>query len=303
MKIRDLLNKGYLLVVSLRPKQWVKNLIVFAGIIFAQKAFDLQMLMLTIYVFLLFCIASSCVYLINDLKDINKDKLHPKKKNRPIASGELSQNFVVIFLAGTIPSTIVISFLLNHVFGLIVLLYLLMMICYTYGLKEIAVLDAFIISGGFVLRGISGVEIIGVYMSPWFLVCASLLALFIVFCKRRHELLVLKDDAIAHRRILSEYNILFLDQLIVIISSAIIVTYILYTLAPETVQKFQTKGLLLTTPFVMFGLFRFLWFVYRQNDGGSAEDILINDPLMIITMLGWLISIIIILYAGTAKIL
>jgi 4-hydroxybenzoate polyprenyltransferase len=296
------LNKIYLLIISLRPKQWIKNLIVFAGILFAQKIFDPAMFLKTIEAFVIFCAASSSVYLINDLRDQEQDRLHPKKKHRPIASGAVAPSLAWVTLVILLPAILILSFWLNYVFGLIVLLYLIMMFGYTYRLKEIAVLDAFIISGGFVLRGVAGVEIVGIYISPWFLICASLLALFIVFCKRRHEVLVLKDNAEAHRKILSEYNAPFLDQLIGIISSATIVTYILYTLAPETVAKFHTRGLLLTAPFVVFGLFRFLWFVYRKNDGGSAEDIIIKDPIMVMTMVGWLAAAILVLYGKAIKI-
>jgi len=287
-----------LLIKSARPKQWVKNLIIFAGIIFALKLFVLADFVKVFSAFVLFCSISSCVYFVNDLKDIKTDQLHAKKKDRPLASGQLSPLLVVMALLVLLPPTIFGSFILNFYFGLIITFYVLMMLAYTFGLKNIVIIDAFIIAAGFVLRGVAGIVVIGVGMSAWFFVCAMLLALFIVFCKRRNELVVLGDQAINHRKILAEYNTPLLDQLISIVSAAIIVTYSLYTLAPETIAKFNTRGLVFTVPFVLLGVFRFLYLVYKKERGGSAETIMLTDWYLIFVMLGWILSAFIIIYGG-----
>lgn len=286
-----------LLLESARPKQWVKNLIIFAGFIFAQRFFVVADLTKVLWAFILFCLVSSCIYFINDLKDVKTDQLHEKKKKRPLASGKLSPWFVIAVLLILLPAIIIAAFVLNYYFGLIITTYALMMIAYTYGLKNVVIIDAFIIATGFVLRGVAGLVVIGAEMSAWFFVCALLLALFIVFCKRRNELVVLGDQAINHRQILAEYNKPLLDQLISIVASAIIVTYSLYTLAPETIAKFNTGNLVFTVPFVLLGVFRFLYLVYKKEKGGSAEKLMLTDLYLILVMLGWISTAFIVIYA------
>lgn len=286
------------LFISLRPKQWLKNLIVYAGIVFSLRLFVLVDLVKVSYAFLLFCAVTSSIYLLNDLLDRESDQLHPKKKLRPLASGRLSPTVAIIAICLLAPLSLWLSFLLSVKLVLIVILYYLMMLCYVFGLKKMVIVDAFIIAAGYVLRGVAGIEVINIKMSPWFLVCASLLALFIVFCKRRHELMLLGEAADRHRASLQGYGVVFLDQLIAIVTAAVIVTYSLYTLAPETVLKFHTQKLILTVPFVLFGLFRFLYLVYNEDEGGSAETIMLTDWPLILTMLGWLVAVLVVLYGG-----
>jgi 4-hydroxybenzoate polyprenyltransferase len=181
---------------------------------------------------------------------------------------------------------------------MIILAYMLLMVGYTFGLKEIVILDAFVIALGFVLRGLAGGEVLQVEISPWFMVCAFLLALFIVFCKRKHELLVLTSQAISHRRVLADYNQPLLDTLVSVVTAAVAVTYSLYTLVPETIAKFQTSNLVYTIPFVLFGLFRYLFLVYKKEEGGSAEKLMLTDPFLIINMLVWVVLVVIIIYGG-----
>ena len=285
------------LIISLRPKQWLKNLIVYAGIVFSLRLFVLGDLLKVSYAFLLFCAVTSTIYLLNDLVDRASDRLHPKKKFRPLASGQLSPTVAIIAISVLFPLSLWLSFLLGLKFAAIVVAYYLMMFGYVFGLKKMVIVDAFIIAAGYVLRGVAGIEVINIEMSPWFLVCASLLALFIVFCKRRHELMLLGEEADRHRASLKGYGAVFLDQLIAIVTAAVIVTYSLYTLAPETVLKFHTQRLILTVPFVLFGLFRFLYLVYNEEEGGSAETIMLTDWPLILTMLGWLAAVLVILYA------
>jgi len=285
------------LLISIRPKQWLKNLIVYAGIVFSLRLFVLGDLLKVSSAFLLFCLVTSTIYLLNDLVDRASDRLHPKKKLRPLASGQLSPTVAIIAIVVLLPFSLWLSFLLGLKFAAIVGAYYLMMFGYVFGLKKMVIVDAFIIAAGYVLRGVAGVEVINIDMSPWFLVCASLLALFIVFCKRRHELMLLGEGADRHRASLKGYGTVFLDQLIAIVTAAVIVTYSLYTLAPETVLKFNTQRLILTVPFVLFGLFRFLYLVYNEDEGGSAETIMLTDWPLILTMFGWLAAVLMILYA------
>jgi len=284
------------LIISLRPKQWLKNLIVYAGIVFSLRLFVLGDLIKVSYAFLLFCAVTSTIYLLNDLLDRESDRLHPKKKLRPLASGQLSPAVAIAAIIVLLPLSLWLASLLSLKFTVIVVAYYIMMFGYVFGLKKMVIVDAFIIAAGYVLRGVAGIEVINIDMSPWFLVCASLLALFIVFCKRRHELMLLGEGADRHRASLKGYGAVFLDQLIAIVTAAVIVTYSLYTLAPETVVKFHTQKLILTVPFVLFGLFRFLYLVYNEEEGGSAETIMLTDWPLIVTMLGWLGAVLTILY-------
>ncbi|MFA5839259.1 MAG: decaprenyl-phosphate phosphoribosyltransferase [Candidatus Margulisiibacteriota bacterium] len=286
----------YYLWISLRPKQWLKNLIIFAGILFALKLSNLPLFINTVYAFLLFCAVTSCIYLINDLKDMQNDKLHSSKKLRPLASGALSPIIAKLFVIVALPFSLFFSYQLNVNFCYLVVAYIIIMLGYTFGLKKIVILDAFIIAAGYVIRAVAGVEVIGVVFTPWFLVCAFLLALFIVFCKRRNEILVLGENAVIHRLVFQEYNLQYLDQLISVVTAAIILTYSLYTLSSETVQKFNTSNLIYTVPFVIFGLFRYLYLVYKKDEGGSAENLMLSDIPLIGAMFGWLFAVIVILY-------
>jgi len=290
------MSQFYFLWISMRPKQWLKNLIIFAGIIFALKLTNLPLLINTFYAFVLFCVVTSCIYLINDLNDRQKDLLHASKKQRPLASGVFYPIIAILFVSIFLPISVFLSYLLNINFCYLVLAYIILMLGYTFGLKKIVILDAFIIAAGYVIRAVAGVEVIGVVFTPWFLICAFLLALFIVFCKRRNEILVLGENAVIHRLVFQEYNLQYLDQLISVVTAAIILTYSLYTLASETVQKFNTTNLIYTVPFVIFGLFRYLYLVYKKDEGGSAENLMLTDVPLISAMLGWLIAIICILY-------
>ena len=289
------MNQFFYLFESLRPKQWVKNLIVFAALIFAQKALVLKLSLRAVFAFVVFCGISSCIYLINDLKDIKKDKLHPDKSRRPLASGKLSKSPALLFLICFTPLFLFLAFWFNLFFGIVVFIYFVLMLAYTFYLKEIVILDAFIISTGYVLRGVAGAVIVSVEISFWFFICASLLALFIVFCKRRHELLILDAESIKHRRVLVEYNTLLLDQFISIVAASTVVAYSLYTVAPETILKFHTENLIFTIPFVLFGLFRYLYLVYKKDGGGSAEKIMLSDKPLIFDMFAWLLVVFLVL--------
>lgn len=274
---------------ALRPNQWTKNLVVPAALFFAFGDRSQTITLLAVYQIVaatgLFCLVSSGVYLMNDIRDLEADRVHPTKRFRPIAAGRVSiplaGSLSVILLAGSLAA----SFLLAPPFALSVAAYIAMQLVYTLWLKHLALVDVFVIALGFVLRAVAGGLAIHVPISPWLLVCAFLLALFLALCKRRHEKLFLEENAESHRASLEDYDPKLLDQLIAIASAATIVSYSIYTLSPETVHKFGTPLLAGTIPFVIFGIFRYLDLVYRKEGGGRPEKTLLTDRVLIADLL------------------
>ncbi|MEO0068017.1 MAG: decaprenyl-phosphate phosphoribosyltransferase [candidate division WOR-3 bacterium] len=281
---------------SMRPKQWVKNLLVFAALVFSENLLDLPKVLRSFGAFVAFCLVSGAVYIYNDIVDKEQDRIHPKKRLRPIASGQLPVFPAAI--AGTVAVIIGIGagFYLDWRFGLIIAFYFLLQLAYSFSLKKIVVLDVMVVAAGFALRAISGTYVIRVQISPWLFVCAILLALFLALAKRRHELLFLEGGGISHRSVLGKYSETLLDQMIAVATSATVIAYCLYTIAPETVHKFGTHNLILTVPFVLYGIYRYLYLVYRKEEGGAPEKVLFTDLPLIIDVLLWLLSVVIILY-------
>ncbi len=273
----------------LRPNQWTKNLVVLAAYFFAfgdqHQSMPGHALVRILSACALFCLASSSIYIINDLHDADADRLHPTKRFRPIAAGRVSQTLAAGLAVMLLAISLMGAARLAPNFGLLVCVYVAMQAAYTYGLKKIALLDVFIIATGFVLRAAGGGLAIHVHVSPWLLVCAFLLALFLALCKRRHEKILLEDNAEGHRASLEYYNTKLLDQLIAIVCASTIVSYSVYTLSTETVQKFGTSLLSLTIPFVIFGIFRYLDLVYRKDAGGRPEKTLLTDGILIVDLI------------------
>jgi 4-hydroxybenzoate polyprenyltransferase len=279
-----------------RPKQWTKNLIIFAGLDFSESLFNLDLLGKAVLAFILFSLLSGSVYIINDILDLEKDRKHPQKSKRPLPSGEAKIPFALGFAILLAIFSLGISFLQSLSFGLVALSYFLLITLYSLFLKNIAILDVLSISLGFVLRVIAGAVIVKVLISPWLLICTTLLALFLALAKRRHELVLLEEKAIEHRLILREYTPRLLDQMISVATASTLMAYSLYTIWPETVEKFETKNLLLTIPFVLYGIFRYLYLVYRKDMGGSPEIILMKDRPLIISIILWLLVVMFVLY-------
>lgn len=279
----------------MRPKQWIKNLLLFAGLIFSKNFFQPQLLTKTIFGFIIFCLLSGVVYIINDLVDIKEDKLHPVKAKRPIASGKISpQNaYLAAIIIGIVG--IVASFLIEPLFFLVTVAYLILALLYSIVLKKIVILDVIVIAVGFLLRALAGTVVIGVEISVWLFICVFLLALFIGFSKRRHEIVLLESAGERHRKTLAHYSPGVLDQLISVVTASTLVSYILYTVSAETVMKFGTEWLVLTTPFVLYGIFRYLWLVYQKKLGGAPEQSLLLDKPLLIDVILWIISVIIII--------
>jgi 4-hydroxybenzoate polyprenyltransferase len=269
------------LFVSLRPHQWLKNLVVLAALVFSKHLFDADAAAQAAVALIVFCTLAGVVYLVNDLADLERDRLHPAKRMRPLASGALSPGAARVAAALLFGFAISAAWTLGPGFLLCALAYPALGLAYSLGLKHVVILDVLAVALGFVLRAVAGAVAIGVHFSPWLLVCTLLLALFLVLAKRRHELVTL-EDAVAHRQILAEYSPYLLDQMIAVVTASCLTAYAFYTLAPETVEKYRTERLALTIPFVIYGIFRYLYLVHQRGEGGSPGDVLLTDrPLLV----------------------
>jgi 4-hydroxybenzoate polyprenyltransferase len=321
---------------AMRPRQWTKNLLVFAGIVFAQRMLDFGALGRAVGAFVVFCLLSGLVYLMNDLKDLESDRQHPTKCRRPLASGKLAVSTAIGgIIAVAILATLLTALLLvwpgvagmaqslhvslvplrvslvpsppqpvdsqygilgnlgggRYLFAVVAAAYVGLNLAYTYRLKHVVIIDVFCLAGGFVLRAVAGAVVISVPISPWLYLCTLLLSLFIALGKRRQELILLENGAAAHRRILREYSPQLLDQMMTIVTSATVMAYSLYTFQSTT----GNHRLMITIPFVLYGIFRYLYLIYMKMEGGSPEEILLKDKhilgsvvLCVLTMLALL---------------
>jgi 4-hydroxybenzoate polyprenyltransferase len=285
------------LVVSLRPYQWIKNLVVLAALAFSKHLFDVDAAARAALAFLVFCALASAVYLVNDILDVEGDRLHPAKRTRPIASGQLPVGPARIAAAVLLGVALAGSLALGPGFQICAGSYAVLGIVYSLSLKHAVILDVLTVALGFVLRAVAGAVAIGVHFSPWLVVCTLLLALFLALAKRRHELVSL-DDAAAHRSILAEYSPYLLDQMIAVVTASCLTAYAFYTLAPETVEKYKTERLALTIPFVIYGIFRYLYLVHRHDQGGSPGDVLLTDRPLLATVALWAVAMVLIVYTA-----
>lgn len=285
------------LFIAMRPKQWIKNGLIFAALVFDQQLFVRDPLLRTIAGFFLLCMGASAVYLINDLADLEQDRNHPIKRSRPLPAGLLSVDIarvaaVVLFILA--PG---IGFALNKTFGVILLSYMVLNLFYSFWLKHIPIIDVMVLATGFVLRVALGVALITVQrFSPWLYMCTTLLALFIGFGKRRAEMVLLADNANSHRRALDGYTIPLLDQILVIVSGMTIIAYSLYTFSAENLP--DNNSMMLTIPFVLYGIFRYLYLVNVENAGGAPEELVLTDKPLMATFVCWGVSAVAILYLG-----
>lgn len=286
----------YMVWKSLRPKHWMKNFFVFAGLLFSQNIFNLPLLFKVIFAFLVFCLLSSSVYILNDLTDLEEDRRHPVKSRRPLASGRFKVSHAILALIVLIPFLLGISYYLSLSFFLVALTYFLLQLAYSFSLKHIVILDVFAIACGFALRVVAGAVIIDVEISSWLLICTILLALFLGFSKRRHELVVLEEGAQEQRKVLTDYSPYLLDQMISVVTASTVVSYALYTMSKETIEKFGTRNLIFTIPFVLYGIFRYLYLIHQKGAGENPENILVTDKPLMINILLWVITVGIILY-------
>ncbi len=286
------------LLVSLRPHQWPKNLFVLAALAFSKHLFEADAVLRAGLAFLVFCALSGAVYLVNDLADLESDRLHPQKRRRPLASGALSVRTARLAAALLFAAGLVGSLALGPAFAAAGLAYVVLNLAYSFGLKHVVILDVLAISLGFVLRAVAGALAIAVHFSSWLLVCTILVALFLSLAKRRHELVSLDSAASDHRRILAEYTPYLLDQMIAVVTASCLTAYAFYTMAPETVEKYQTERLALTIPFVLYGIFRYLYLVHRREEGGSPSDVLLTDRPLLVAVALWAVAVVVIIYSA-----
>jgi len=283
------------LIETLRPRQWTKNLVIFAGLIFDGQFLQLTPFLRVLLAALLFCLVSGVTYTINDLLDLDADKLHPQKRNRPLASGRLGKRTAIIFIIVLSAISLAGGYLLSSNLALIFVAYTLLILAYSLWLKKIMILDVLVIASGFVLRVLAGLSVITVaYFSPWLFVLTTLLAMYLAFGKRLAELKLLETDAINHRKTLDGYTVPLLNQYIMVILTAILITYTFYTFSAHPGQS--NYVMMLTLPFVVYGIFRYLYLIQSDLTTSSPEEVLLKDRPLQIAIALWGLSVIAIIY-------
>jgi 4-hydroxybenzoate polyprenyltransferase len=273
---------------AMRPRQWTKNVFVFAGIVFGQRLYDRGAVVWSLAAFCIFCFLSSSVYLLNDIADADKDREHPTKRTRPIASGRLPKSLAIAFALIFAVGGLALSLAINRVFTLFAFTYLALNLLYSFSLKHVVILDVLAVASFFVLRASAGAAAINVEISHWLLICTLLLALFIALSKRRHEIVLLEENAAAHRISLTEYSPYLLDQMIAVVTASTLMAYVLYTVDERTIAVFGATRLLYTIPFVIFGIFRYLYLIHQKGEGGDPDRIIISDRPFLINVLLWM---------------
>jgi 4-hydroxybenzoate polyprenyltransferase len=282
-------------VASLRPRQWVKNLFVFAGLVFAQQLFTPAALT-ALAAFAIFCALSGAVYLVNDVADRERDRRHPTKRLRPIAAGRLSAGAGLAIAILLVIGALAASLAITPAFALVAVAYAGLLTAYSAWLKHIVILDVLVVAMGFTLRAVAGAVAIRVEISSWLLICTILIALFLALGKRRHEYVALRAVAAGHRPILDEYSEALLDQMIAVVTASTVTAYALYTMSPETVAKFHTHWLPATMPFVLYGIFRYLYLIYRKELGGNPSEAFLSDRALQINTGAWIAAVLVIIY-------
>jgi 4-hydroxybenzoate polyprenyltransferase len=284
-----------IILQAMRPRQWIKNVALLVPLVFSRNLLTPAVLVTALAATATFCLLSGGVYLLNDLIDIEQDRRHPLKSRRPLAAGTLSVGLTRWICLVSLLLALGLGFLIHTALGLAALAYLGVQVAYSLALKHVVILDTFCIAAGFFIRVVAGAYAIEVEVSSWLLVCTIFVSLFMALGKRRHEILLLEDQAAEHRTVLKNYDVLLLDQMISVVTAATLVAYSVYTLAPETVQRFGTDDLKYTIPFVLYGIYRYLYLVYRKQQGGAPETLLLTDLPMLINMggyavvLGWIL--------------
>ena len=293
------MNQLLFIVQSMRPNQWTKNLVVFAGLVFSRNLMNGELAVKSAEAFAVFCLLSGTIYLVNDIVDLERDRLHDRKKLRPLASGRLQ---IPVAIAASVIITLlalVLAWFIGREFFIVAVVFLGLNTLYTFALKGVVLLDVLSISISFILRAIGGVEALRsldptIEISPWLLICTLFLALFLGFCKRRQELVTMAQ-AHSHRDSLREYSPALLDQLVGITAGGSVLAYAIYTIWPDTVEKFGTANLVYTVPIVLLGVMRYLYLVYSKQKGGSPSDLLLQEKFMLITVVVWVVLVVAIL--------
>ena len=285
------------LAVSVRPRQWIKNLFVFAGLIFSHKLFTPDAGR-ALAAFAVFCALSGTVYLVNDVADRERDRAHPRKRLRPVASGALSARAAVGAAIVLALVSLTTAAALGSAFLLAAAGYVVLLLAYSVWFKHIVLVDVLVVASGFVLRAVAGALAVDVDISGWLLICTILIALFLALGKRRHEYLTLDAEAARHRPILAEYSAPLLDQMIAVVTASTVTSYALYTMSPETIAKFGTRLLPATLPFVLYGVFRYLYLLYRRQLGGNPSELFLNDRALVLNAGLWVVAVVAIIYGA-----
>lgn len=280
-----------------RPKQWVKNLFLFAPLIFARELFLLEPVLIALKAFVSFCFVASAVYVINDVADVEADRAHPEKKFRPLAAGSISLVGAYIFAGILMACASLIAFGMDGRFLLVLSLYFLMNLAYSFALKNVVLLDVFIIAAGFMMRVVGGAYAINVETSSWLVLCTMFISLFLGFAKRRTELIQVPDVAFTERRVLRRYQVGFLDNMLTIAAAGTVIAYALYTVAPRTLQVFGTDKLIYTTVFVIYGIFRYLYLIHTTSSTDKPAEVVTSDAPILATAALWVLSCVFLIYA------
>ena len=286
------------MVRLLRPAHWAKNVFVLAPVVFAQELTNSEAVKSALLAFVAFCVASSAVYVFNDIRDREEDRRHPLKRNRPLAAGTVSVSQAWVLAVLLVMGALMLSLYLGPEFFAVLLTYLVLNQLYSAGLKHVVILDVMIISLGFVLRVLAGGAATGVKISAWIVLCTFFVALFLAFSKRRHELVLLEHEAPEQRPVLSHYSPAFLDQMINVVTASTVVSYAMYAIAPETTEKFHTQYLIYTIPMVLFGIFRYLYLIYQKPSRRNPTEAILRDPAFLINILIWGLAVLLIVYRG-----
>jgi len=282
-------NKVWAIATQLRPHHWVKNLFVVAPLLFSQQFRLTGSCRRSFLALVAFCALSSAIYVLNDLSDLKEDQKHPIKKNRPLARGVLSSNVALVLIIILVAANLGLSWVLGSNFLLISLIFLALNTLYSFGLKHVAILDVMTIAAGFVLRIVAGSIAIAVGPSHWLILCTIMVSLFLGFTKRRAELVSLEGAGGQTRKVLQDYSIAFLDQVIPMVTAATIICYALYTVDNRTLNVLGTRAMLLTVPSVMYGLFRYIYLIYHKNKGADPTDLVCRDAPTLINLLIWVL--------------
>jgi len=284
-------------LVSMRPLHWIKNVFVLAPLVFAQRLGDADAVLRALAAFALFCLVSSVVYLVNDLADREQDRLHRRKRKRPIAAGELAPGFASVLAVVFAATGLAGALALGKGFAGILAAYLALNLLYSLGLKNVVILDVMVVASGFLLRAWGGAAAVTVGMSNWLILCTGLIALFLGFVKRRQELDGLEDREAAQRPILEEYSLEFLDQMIGVVTASTVLSYAFYVFSPEVAEKLGTPYMGLTLPFVLYGIFRYLYLVHRRGEGESPTGLVVRDGPLRTAILLWGVVVLVLLFA------
>jgi 4-hydroxybenzoate polyprenyltransferase len=283
------------LVKTMRPRQWVKSIIVYAALVFDGKLLDLDLFLKTTLIFVAFCLVSSAVYIMNDLVDVEKDRQHPRKRLRPLASGQLDPRLAAATAVVLGIISLGAAFWLNIWAGIVLVVYLIQNVAYSFWLKNVVIIDVMVLSLGFLLRVVAGVVVVQVTnFSPWLYICVTLLALFLGFGKRRHEIVLLEGDASNHRASLAEYNLPLLDQIITIITTSTLVAYTFYSFDAAT--ALAHNKMLVTVPFVFYFIARYLYLVHVKHQGGAPDELLLEDKPLLVNSALWALTVVVLIY-------